>query len=409
MVDSCAEASPGYVLVEAHGCGERVVAVLREGLGDAELDPSWLGLLLSDPPTPFSLHCPGGQPGEVSGVQVVGGSERGFTLHVSTRAGGLHARVSRRAEFDNVEFIVLEYLTRVGYRHAPRLHCYVLYEGSQYLTLTEAVEGELAGSIAVSDAAPGSRVGGRLRGVLGGIAEAAAELHRVMGGCGEDWCRAEPVSEIDVAGWVERVRARAGVLEGLQREGLVGEWAAEVADLLESRIPELMEGYADSLYSSAKMRVHGDLHLNQVIVAPGRVYLTDYEGEPYKTPASRLEKETPERDVAALLRSLDYAAALSSRRTDGRHAGAYADWLASSAGELLDSYMRARAALGSPVDPGDFLGGVAFWMLERASYEVIYEVVAQTGLHGIPASFLERAAAGEDPLLNLLARLRRGG
>lgn len=399
-IESCAEVAPGYTLVDASGCGEHVVAVLKRGLGDAEREAEWINMLLSEPPPPFTTHCPLGNPGRVSGVQVVGGSERGFDLQLSTGGSRLWARVSRRAEFDNIEFAVLEYLTRTGYRRAPRLHCYVLYEGFQYMIITDSIEGELAGSLAVRDASPRSQPGATFASTLREIGRAVADLHGVMERCREPWCEPESVRESDISNWIARVKSRAGIVESLHNEGLIGDWATEIADALDAVIPEVMDEVSDALYSTVKMRIHGDLHLYQVIVSPSGVYLTDYEGEPYKNPASRLEKETPERDLASLLRSLDYAAALASRRTDGSHARDYAGWLLSTAKLLVDSYVKSMPEnLAASLDAQMLRDAISFWMLERASYEAVYEIMAQTGLHGVPVGFLERVISGSDPIL----------
>jgi len=69
------------------------------------------------------------------------------------------------------------------------------------------------------------------------------------------------------------------------------------------------------------MRIHADLHLGQILIADDGYRVIDFEGEPLRPIEERRRLDSPLRDVASLLRSLDHVARSAGRRAEQRHGG----------------------------------------------------------------------------------------
>jgi trehalose synthase-fused probable maltokinase len=211
-----------------------------------------------------------------------------------------------------------------------------------------------------------------------------AELHLALASHDDEPAFApEPISASDVESWQE---AAAGELEtacaALER---VGQACDELA--LRARLQGL-----HGLIGSRKTRHHGDYHLGQVLERPdGDFAIIDFEGEPKRLLSVRREKRSPLRDVAGLLRSLDYArhaacpehaSAIEIARLDA--------WYVATRVAFLDAY-RGRV---EQVRPDLLPAGAAFGPalaaleLEKAAYEVLYELSHRPAYVRIPAQAL---------------------
>jgi trehalose synthase-fused probable maltokinase len=69
------------------------------------------------------------------------------------------------------------------------------------------------------------------------------------------------------------------------------------------------------------MRIHADLHLGQILLADDGYRVIDFEGEPLRPIEERRRLDSPLRDVASLLRSLDHVARSARRRAERRNGG----------------------------------------------------------------------------------------
>ena len=142
-------------------------------------------------------------------------------------------------------------------------------------------------------------------------------------------------------------------------------------------------------------QVHGDYHLGQVLHSPARGWvLLDFEGEPLRPLAERLEPDLALRDVAGMTRSFDYAAqhATVGQAVDDPGRVAATAWSAQAREAFLAGYARAGGH-HSRAD-AELLRALE---LDKAMYETVYETLNRPGWVDIPMSAVRRLAlAGAD-------------
>lgn len=131
-------------------------------------------------------------------------------------------------------------------------------------------------------------------------------------------------------------------------------------------------------------RVHGDLHLGQVLDTPSNGWvLLDFEGEPLRPITERLQPDVAVRDVAGMLRSFDY---VSGAVADDDGAAVRA-WVIAAQQAFLDGYADTT---GRPRTDDDPL--LKAFELDKAVYEAIYETRNRPDWVGIPLAAIGRLA-----------------
>jgi maltokinase len=213
----------------------------------------------------------------------------------------------------------------------------------------------------------------------------AAEAHRLGVSTAEvhaDLAEAFGTSVLDSAELAERAATMNARLTAALAE--VPE-LAEVAD-------GLRQAYADFAELPGQVvaqRVHGDLHLGQVLRTAHRWVILDFEGEPAKTIGERQAHDSPIRDVAGMLRSFDYAARhqLIDMGSTSQSEFRAAEWAARNRSAFCTGY-----AQGGGQDPQDAAVLLRAFEADKAVYESVYEARNRPNWLPIPLASLHRLA-----------------
>jgi maltose alpha-D-glucosyltransferase/alpha-amylase len=154
----------------------------------------------------------------------------------------------------------------------------------------------------------------------------------------------------------------------------------------------------DKKIQAMKIRTHGDYHLGQVLYTGKDFVIIDFEGEPTRSLTERRLKQSALRDVAGMVRSLHYVAQGGLlRRAD--HQGVDLDYLEHWAdlwyfyvsGVFLHSYVATVAdSAVVPKDEKDFAILFDLFMLEKAVYELGYELNHRPDWLMVPARGIEQ-------------------
>ncbi|MDP1584215.1 MAG: maltose alpha-D-glucosyltransferase [Bradyrhizobium sp.] len=215
-----------------------------------------------------------------------------------------------------------------------------------------------------------------------------AEMHLALAGSGElaDFTP-EPIRPDHVALWIEEIAGRAErVCEALQQRRLsVRESDRILVDQLLAQRASLNDRLATLLppdIGGLNIRHHGDFHLGQMLIAKDDVFIIDFEGEPRRSLADRRRKAPAARDVAGLIRSIDYSATAALERAlnvapdeQGRLGVALSEWRDRASATFLAAYRDTMTnPLLWPAEPQAAEQMLNFFLLEKAIYEIEYEL-----------------------------------
>lgn len=204
------------------------------------------------------------------------------------------------------------------------------------------------------------------------LGHATAEVHLALAEALPTVVLRRPQLERLAAAMTGRLDTAAGAVPALRpyRESL-------------RRIYDELAGLGRAGRTWRAQRIHGDLHLGQVLRTPadGRWSVIDFEGEPARPLAERRRPQPVARDVAGMLRSFDYAAAV------GRAAGSC--WAERARAAFCEGYAAVHH------DPREDPQLLRAHETDKAVYEVLYEARHRPDWLPVPMSAIRRLAERE--------------
>ncbi len=214
----------------------------------------------------------------------------------------------------------------------------------------------------------------------------------------------------DFAGEAERLGATTAAVHTQMRELLpVATWGPSELDALvirlERRLDEVIAAhpivaeYADGARAAYEridrgvpvpvQRIHGDFHLGQTLRTTTGWKIIDFEGEPSKPREDRIRLDSPLRDLAGMLRSLDYVAhsitpmtGVISLDPQVDEAAVADDWVRSNQFAFLFGYGFDRADA--------WVALLRAYEIDKAVYEVAYEEDHRPDWVSIPIRALQK-------------------
>jgi maltokinase len=279
-------------------------------------------------------------------------------------------------------------LGKLGGRHVARLlgHVSAYLDGQPWSLamvqefMTTAADGWQLATISVRDLMAeadlhAEEAGGDFAGEAHRLGASTAEVHH-------DLAEAFGTAPLSVDELTDRAAAMNARLDAALDQ--VPELAGVAAGLREAY--RQLGDYAEPVIAQ---RVHGDLHLGQVLRTVHRWVFLDFEGEPAKTIGERREPDSPIRDVAGMLRSFDYAARhqLIDIGATPQSEFRAAEW----ADRNRSAFCAGYAEFGG-IDPDALDVLLRAFEADKAVYELVYEARNRPNWLPIPLASLQRIA-----------------
>jgi maltose alpha-D-glucosyltransferase/alpha-amylase len=359
-------------------------------------------------------------------ISPLGGDASNTSLLVRCGSTGWAIKLLRRCRAGiQPEVEIGEFFTAASpWQEAPRLCGWLEYvpadddrvtESAAVATVHEFAPGYATGwdrLVALLTAGDGlaGRNGDEVLAIAASIGRVTARMHRAFSARSDIPAFApEPATLTGRKAAAARMRRHAqGVFAQIESRlpEMEPAMANRLATVLEARstLVSLFDSLETLSLGTSTIRLHGDYHLGQLLVAEqwgnplvaeqGSVLVIDFEGEPGRTLAERREKTVAAKDVAGMCRSFDYLLRHVAKSTGRPYAAADLERLEAC---YLDAYREGAAGQPWwPADRGAADSLLAVFKLDKAIYELAYELNNRPDWIDVPLAAIEEAAATVD-------------
>lgn len=181
------------------------------------------------------------------------------------------------------------------------------------------------------------------------------------------------------------------------RSGALPDAARDLYALVRSKLPSIerrLVNAARAPEGGIRTRIHGDLHLGQILFTGDDFVLLDFQGDPARPLAERKAKRSPLVDVAGMLRSFHYAAVHGLRARPVSEQKALAPWVGlwyrAVTASFLGGWLRAVSeSTVLPSAPAITRALLDLFLLERCGHELAYELQHRPGYVDVPLEGLK--------------------
>jgi maltokinase len=224
------------------------------------------------------------------------------------------------------------------------------------------------------------------------LGDITAQMHLALADAKGADLTARPITADMLNAWADEMLADLDALAGSDNDAVRG--LADQREALHARITAIRKLENPGL----AIRIHGDYHLGQVLRTDAGWTVLDFEGEPRRSVAHRRQRHSPLRDVAGMLRSFDYAAAVALLERMARddpnweHLAAHGrSWGFANREAFWAAYVERTAGSRLLPDPGAALTLRRAFEIQKAVYEVDYELAHRPQWVSVPLTFLLEA------------------